>query len=268
MVVTRAGIPPFDPPRDLLLQLDPNPAENALQPEGTAIFALNPRASETLPLERVVTLYDAALANLDRALGQALDRLREVNMLDQMLIVVVGSRGTALGEGRYIGEGPSKLAVVHETALMVRAPGVRPRVLTEVVDALDANATVLERLGVAGPWRGPLAPVSLASVGALGAHPRGFISALGAHHEPALRFGSLLAMTARGGSLLALLSPEQDPLGVDDLRAQKPIAVAFAERSLASAQSSEGVALERYTPSTRALSDAVVAALRQGIARH
>lgn len=186
--MTRAGVAPFDPPRDLLLQFDPNPAENALQPEGTAQFAINPRASDSMNFERVTTLYDAALANVDRALGQAVcDRLREANLLEQTVIVVVGSRGTALGEDRWIGEGPVSLSVVNESAVIVRAPGVRPRVLTEVVDALDANATVLERLNVAGPWRGTLAPVSLSVTSPLGAHPRGFVAAIGARNDLALR---------------------------------------------------------------------------------
>jgi hypothetical protein len=268
VVVTRAGVPPLDPPRDLLLQFDPNPAENALQPEGTAAFALSPRASPSLNLDRLMTLYDAAIANVDRVLAQAMDRLREANLLDQCVIVLVGSRGTALGEEHFVGEGPARLVAVHETAVMVRAPGVRPRVLTEVVSSIDANATILERLGVTGPWVGPLAPVSLAAVSALGAHPRGFVSALGVRNEPALRFGALLALTSRGGSNVVLLEPERDPMGAEDLRTQKPIALAFAERTLSSFRDAGGNDPERFSPSTRALSDAVVTALRQGTARH
>lgn len=268
VVVTRAGVPPFDPPRDLLLQFDPNPAENALQPESTAQYLFDPRARPSLSVERLVTIYDAAMANVDRALAQAMDRLREANMLDQTVIVLVGSRGTALGEERYVGEGPVRLASVHETVVMVRAPGVRPRVLTEVVDAMDANATILERLGVAGPWRGTMTPVPLSSVSALGAHPRGFVSALGARNEPALRFGALLALTSRAGANVSLIEPEHDPMGVEDLRTQKPIALAFAERTLSSFRDAGGSDPERFSPSTRALSDVVSAALRQGTARH
>jgi hypothetical protein len=268
VVVTRAGIPPFDPPRDLLLQLDPNPPENALQPEGTAVFALAPRAPESTSFERVVTLYDAAMANVDRALSQAIDRLREANLLEQTVIVVVGSRATALGEDRWIGEGPVAFSVVSESAVLVRAPGVRPRVLTEVVDALDANATVLERLGVHGPWRGSFAPVSLAASSPLGVHPRGFVSALGARNDLALRFGDLLALTSRGGANIVLIAPESDPMAQNDLRAQRPIALTFAERTLAGFREAGGSDPERFQPSTRALSDEIVAALRQGMARH
>lgn len=267
VVVTRAGIPPFDPPRDLLLQFDPNPAENALQPEGTARYAISPRAPETASFDRINTMYDAALANVDRALSQAMDRLRDANLLDQTVIVVVGSRGTALGEDRWVGEGPTTLSAVSETAVLVRAPGVRPRVLTEVVSALDANATVLERLGVAGPWHGVFAPVSLSVIGPLGVHPRGFVVALGPRNDLALRFGSLLALTSRGGANMTLVEPEQDAMAQNDLRSQRPIALAFSERALASFREAESSETERYQPSTRALSEAVVAALRQGTAR-
>jgi hypothetical protein len=268
LVLTRAGVPPFDPPRDLLLQLDPNPSENALQPESTAQYAHLPRGSESLDYERLVTLYDAALANVDRSLAQAMARLRDAGLLEQTLIVVVGSRGTALGEDRWIGEGPCSFAVVSESAVMIRAPGVRARMLTEVVDALDANATVFERLGVQGPWRGAFAPVSLSVVSPMGVHPQGFVSALGAHNDRALRFGDLLALTSRNGTNMILVAPEQDPMAQHDLRAQRPIAVTFAERSLAEFRESGGMDPERYQPSTRVLSDAVAAALRQGMARH
>ncbi len=267
MVVTRAGIPPFDPPRDLLTALDPNPPENALQPESTAQYALNPRANEHATFDRLQILYDAAIANVDRSLGQTLDRLREANLLDQTAIVLVGSRGTALGEARWIGEGPSHLTVMNETALLLRAPGVRPRALTEAVDALDANATVLERLSVQGPWRGAFAPVSLATVGALGVHPRGFVTALGPRYEPALRFGDLLALTTRGGTNVVLVSPSRDPLAMEDLRSSRPIALAFAEQTLSAHRESGGIDAERYAPSTRLLPELVAAALRQGTQR-
>ncbi|MFO0563693.1 MAG: sulfatase-like hydrolase/transferase [Polyangiales bacterium] len=268
VVVTRAGVPPFDPPRDLLLQLDPNPPENALQPEGTAQYALVPRGLESLNYERLATLYDAAMANVDRSLAQAMDRLRDAGLLEQTVIVVVGSRGSALGEDRWIGEGPVSFAVVSESAVMIRAPGVRARALTEVVDALDANATVLERLGVQGPWRGAFAPVSLSVVSPMGVHPRGFVSALGVHNDLALRFGDLLALTSRNGTNMVLVAPDQDPTAQTDLRSQRPIALTFAERTLAGFREAGGIDPERYQPSTRALSDAVVAALRQGTARH
>lgn len=268
VVVTRAGVPPFDPPRDLLLQLDPNPSEGALQPEGTAQYALNPRGNESLNYERLATLYDGALANVDRSLSQAMDRLRDAGLLDQTLIVVVGSRGSALGEDRWIGEGPVSFAAVSESAVLIRAPGVRPRVLTEVVDALDANATVLERLGVQGPWRGAFAPVSLSVLSPLGVHPRGFVSALGPRNDLALRFGDLLALTSRNGTNITLIAPEQDSTGQNDLRSQRAIALTFAERTLAGFREAGGVDPERYQPSTRALSEAVVAALHQGMSRH
>lgn len=78
----------------------------------------------------------------------------------------------------------------------------------------------------------------------------------------------MLALTSRGGANIVLIAPERDPLAQNDLRSQRPIALSFAERTLASCRRTGGSDPERYQPSTRALSDAVVAALRQGVARH
>ncbi len=265
VVVTRAGLPPFDPPRDLLLALDPNPPENALQSEGTAQYALNPRVlNEGATFERVQVLYDGAIANVDRALAQSMDRLREAGMLDASVVLVVGDRGTALGEERWIGEGPARLAVVHETALMLRAQGMAPRALGETVAATDGLATVLDRLGVQGPWRGPFAPVSLSAAGPLGVHPLGFVAALGPGFAPALRFGSLLALPTRWGSEFSILAPGTDPLAMELLQQARPIAVAFAQQRLSEYLDSGGCDVDRYAPSTRALPEPVAAALRQG----
>jgi hypothetical protein len=270
LVVTRVGLPPFEPPPDLLTALEPSPEETALTPEQTGLLALRSRrgglALEPRQLDRLSVLYDAALAGVDRGLATLLERLRDAGFARDTAVIVVGDRGVALGESGLIGDGPMSLASVAHTVLMLRAPGVVPGQVQETVSVLDAAATVLERLGAVPVTGAPGASVGATSLlvpqGA-SLHPRGVITQTSLRGDLGLRFGELLAI-GRGAGSLVLVQPEQDPFGQRDLSLERPIARAYAESVLAShrAAASDEPARRVYQPSTRALSPAVEAMLR------
>ncbi len=291
MVATRACVPPLDPPPDLLTAIDPSTDETQLSPEGTGPLAnrsrhgalnLDPRS-----LRRLEALYDASLAGVDRGVAHLLDRLRDANQLASTAIVVVGDRGTALGESGLVGDGPMTLAVVSHTVLLVRTPGGIPTQLGDTVSVLDGVATAMERIdAVSASPDDPVAdgPRSVFTPEPGGLHPRGVVVVGSLRGDPGLRFGGLLAVT-RGGGPLALFEPEVDPLGQHDVAIDHPIAQAFADRVLArhraalaagerasespprapgTADSIERPvgAVRRYAPSTRPLPPNVEAWLR------
>lgn len=267
LVVTRAGLVPLDPPREVMTELDPTPAENAMSPEQTMFLAAR-SASASLTIEpaareRLALLYDGALMGVDRALGHALERLRDRQTLDQTAVVLVGSRATVLGEGGRVGDAPTPMSPLVETVVMVHSAGVRARVLPETVSALDATATVLERMGVQGRWESAEAPVSLAALPGAGAHPHGFIASVGPHGLPALHVAALRIFATRTGAV-QIFDTLTDPLVEHDLASERPIARAFAERAMAADRESSQVPTMTYTPSTRVLADPIARALRLG----
>ena len=274
VVTTRAGIPPFDPPPDLLAIADPNPPENAITPERSAELANHSRRGQVnldpSQRDRLAAMYDSALAGVDRGLSALLDRLRDASMLNDTAFVIVGDRGTALGESALVGDGafgsPMAMAVVSHTVLIVSSPGVPAAQLSETASVLDAAATVLERLGVpgAGLEAGERAgAVSLFLPGPGGMHPRGVVLVANYRGDLGVRFGELIAL-GHGSGVLSMLQPDVDPLGQNDLALERPTAVAFAESVLANYRSrtADDPAARTYAPSTRTLSPAVEAALR------
>lgn len=291
LVATRAGVPPFDPPPDLLAAIDPSTDENLLTPEGTGALANRSRRGalnlDARATGRLEALYDASLAGVDRGVAQMLDRLRDSNQFASTAVIVVGDRGMALGESGLVGDGPMTLAVVSHTVLLVRTPGGFPTQLADTVSVLDGVATAMERIDVQPhPEESTIdVPRSVYTPDPGGLHPRGVVIIASMRGDPGLRFGDLLAVSRAGGPL-ALFEPETDPLGQHDVAAEHRIAQAFADRILAihrtavadreravvaapspgdtdpGAGERSSDALRRYAPSTRALPPAVEAWLR------
>jgi hypothetical protein len=266
MVVTRATMFPLDPPRDILLQLDPTASDGPTIVEPSAMVhargtlgALGPAGSRAQPTQRehAVLRYDAALAGLDRALGQAIDRLSDAHTLSQTTVIVAGDRGNTIAEPNVNPDFLGLQSVVTHTVVMMLAPGLTPGVRPTIVAARDAVPTVLERLGVQSPWTEPFAPLSLTSPALDSTHRLGVLSSLGPRLEPSLRFGEFLALQ-RGVNLL-LIAPEQDPTGQSELTSLRPIASAYAERVLAQPRETE-----HYTCSTRAISELISQSIRHG----
>lgn len=107
--------------------LDPRRDENLVTPQQVSQqMSRTRRGLQTFTqaeLERYGLLYDASLAGFDRALNVLLDRLRDANLLQDTMIVLVGDRGTALGEWGTLGDGEARQFNTSHTVLMVRAPG-------------------------------------------------------------------------------------------------------------------------------------------------
>lgn len=260
MVVTRATMFPLDPPRDLMLQIDPTASDGPTVVEPSALtpaaIAQRNRAQPS-QREHAVLRYDAALAGLDRSLGQAIDRLGDAQTLAQTTIIVAGDRGNTIVENNINPDFLALQSVASHTLILLRSPGVSPGIRPTIVATRDAVATVLERLGVQSPWTDSFAPIALTADELVASHRLGVYGSLGPRQEPSLRFGEYLALQ-RGVNLL-LIAPDQDPTGQSELSLLRPIATSYAERVLSQAREPE-----RYTSSTRAISDAISQAIRHG----
>ncbi len=271
LIVTRAGLPPFDPAPDVLATFDAQPYEGTMTPAQSAALAARVRRPGTTlaprELDRLELLYDAALLGIDRALRAMLDRLRDQGLDGSTLVIVVGDRGSALDEDGYVGEGPATLGVVSTTVLLARGPGASHGADGGVagespggaspggaVGVIDAAATALAALGVTPPPEWDALPVARARARWGRALPVSF----GPRGEPGVRFGELLAMARSSG--IGLYDPIADPLGATDLAGTRPVAVAFAQTALAELRAGTG---DRriYQSSTRVLPPAVEAAM-------
>jgi hypothetical protein len=254
VVISRAGVLPLDPANDNITRIDPAPYEGTMTPAQTGVILgrirrgevrLDPRDQERLGL-----LYDASLLGVDRALDGLLDRVHERGLDASTLVMVVGDRGTALGDARVVQDGPLALRAVGSTVLLARGPGIDPvRLRGVTLTAMDPVVTALDVFGVERPaaleGRSILRPELLSD--------RSVPVLTTVRGDLGLRFGDLLATprpAALGGGV-ALLVPADDPLGQNDVVAARPVARLFAELALARARASEqrrGYQPTRTTP--------------------
>ncbi|UCH35221.1 MAG: sulfatase, partial [Armatimonadota bacterium] len=99
--------------------------------------------------------YDAAIAYADDHVGQVLDLLDELGILDDTAIVVSGDHGDSFGEhGQYMDHGIANEAV-HNIPMIVRWPGVtaEPRRCDRLIYGMDLAPTLCELLGLPVPSR-------------------------------------------------------------------------------------------------------------------
>lgn len=70
-----------------------------------------------------VAQYDTAIANLDEALGELVDGLRERELLDDALVVITSDHGEYFGEKHLIGHGVDVYQGALRIPLIVKEPG-------------------------------------------------------------------------------------------------------------------------------------------------
>jgi hypothetical protein len=262
MIVTRAGVLPLDPTAEDITVLDPNPYEGTMTPSRTALYGLRTRplaASLTQSdQDRLSLLYDASMLAVDRGIALILDRIRDRNLESSTAVIVVGDRGTALGEERAVGDGPFTMQSVAETVIMAYGPGFSAQRVDEVAGSIDAAATVLERLGVEIP--NEMEGISLGGLEAT--HDRTLSFVATQRWELGLRFGNLVALPRafRDGGGIGLFARTDDPLSQTDVSSARPIARGLAEAALATRRPGAGRRL--YQPVTRVVPPALDALLR------
>jgi len=111
-------------------------------------------------LQRLVDMYDLALANLDEQVGSLLDALDGRGLLDDTVVVIVSDHGGYFGEHHLLGHSKDVYRQAMEVPLIVRGPGQgEGRVVDAVVTSADLPRLVLEQLpamaGAESPFPAP-----------------------------------------------------------------------------------------------------------------
>ena len=100
-----------------------------------------------------IARYDAGIFGADLAIGLLLEGVREMGLLDNTIIVMVGDHGESLGDHNYYFEhGRFAYDVCSKVPLMIRPPGGVPqRRIDAPVAAFAIAPTVLELAGLTAP---------------------------------------------------------------------------------------------------------------------
>jgi arylsulfatase A-like enzyme len=97
-------------------------------------------------------VYDGEVAYCDAAIGSLLDRLVELGLFDDSLIIVTSDHGEFLGEHDLWGHGYGPYDPVHRVPLLVKLPRAREqRIVKHWVQTTDIFPTVLRALSIPIP---------------------------------------------------------------------------------------------------------------------
>ncbi len=101
---------------------------------------------------RSIDDYDAAIAYMDRSIGELLDSLDARRLLDNTVVVVTSDHGELFGEHDLTGHGNSLYLDLLHVPLIIRAPGVTDGTRIETaVSLVDLYPTLLELAGLEIP---------------------------------------------------------------------------------------------------------------------
>jgi arylsulfatase A-like enzyme len=96
--------------------------------------------------------YDAEVSFDDVHVGKMLDALEQAGLLDKTIVVVMADHGEAFGEHKFGGErmyfhGQTIYDELLHVPLVIRVPGIAPRVIDDPVMLLDLGPTLLDLVG-------------------------------------------------------------------------------------------------------------------------
>lgn len=145
---------PYDPPAEYL-----GSAALAVDPEEEPIPLLSSNlefggvpAYQVLPGLTKPSQYHARYADEIRYVDHWIGELLAQPQLRDAIVLLTADHGESLGEaGRYFMHGTSSLPAEAHVPLLLRAPGVEPRRVAEMVSHLDVLPTLLELVGLEPP---------------------------------------------------------------------------------------------------------------------
>ena len=96
----------------------------------------------------VRTVYDGTVRAADRLVGDLTDAIERDGHEDRATFVVLSDHGEELYEHGWVGHGRGLSEELVRVPLIIRAPGVDPRVVADVVSITDVAPTLLELSGL------------------------------------------------------------------------------------------------------------------------
>jgi arylsulfatase A-like enzyme len=105
--------------------------------------------------EHLISQYDGGIAAEDLAIGQLIDKLKELGMYDNSLIIITADHGDSMGEHGFL---EHALGTVYQTQvhvpLLIKYPGQHEATKSDILASqVDLMPTVLEAAGIAPPSR-------------------------------------------------------------------------------------------------------------------
>ncbi|MBA3953380.1 MAG: sulfatase-like hydrolase/transferase, partial [Rubrobacter sp.] len=107
-------------------------------------------------LERMRALYAGEVTMVDRWLGRFLDRMEELDLFEDTMLILLSDHGVAHGEHGVVGKGPAALwPEVTDVPFMIRHPKgkMAGRTSDFFASTHDVAQTVLGSLGLEAPER-------------------------------------------------------------------------------------------------------------------
>jgi arylsulfatase A-like enzyme len=102
-------------------------------------------------IAELLRIYDSEVAFTDHWLGRVLDRLRAQERFENAIVVVTGDHGEAFLEHGALGHTRFLYEELVNVPLLLKLPGMAPRVVERPVELVDVYPTILDALGMAHP---------------------------------------------------------------------------------------------------------------------
>ena len=112
-----------------------------------APFLVHDGISEAFGTSTDLEKYDGEIAFTDRHLGRLFEAFERLGFAEDTIVVLVADHGEEFGEHGYQGHGYNLHEEVVHVPLVLRAPGIAPRRVPDVVPTVDVMPTLLELCG-------------------------------------------------------------------------------------------------------------------------
>lgn len=94
--------------------------------------------------------YYACVSFIDAQVGMLIQALKEMNLDRNTIVVLIGDHGFHLGEHNFWGKHNTLLNALH-TPMIIYVPGMKNRVINEIVEFIDIYPTLCELTGLELP---------------------------------------------------------------------------------------------------------------------
>jgi arylsulfatase A-like enzyme len=137
---------PFDPPTKYRSYIDSDYSGTA---HGN--FASLPEEPSKEDINHLVNLYDGEIRYTDSQLGVIIDKLKQEDIYEETLLIVVGDHGEAFNEHETIFHGNTPYEEVLHVPLIIKPPGKSgdtPQTVTDPVSIIDIYTTIIDLLDI------------------------------------------------------------------------------------------------------------------------
>jgi membrane-anchored protein YejM (alkaline phosphatase superfamily) len=102
-------------------------------------------------IQLIKNRYLNASHHVDQQIGRVIAHLKQKNLLDNTVVIVLGDHGEEFMERSRWGHSAEFNRFQTSTPAVIRVPGVKPRVVSGITSHLDIPATLMPLLGVRNP---------------------------------------------------------------------------------------------------------------------